>query len=208
MFNLELAICDWRRQLSRAGVRKSQLSELESHLREHVREQIGHGLTAEQAFAAATNRLGEPKALAREFSRAAGPGRPLQIVMLTLAAVVVAFVLFLGGAATFLCYNNPVDRVMIATAVLATVAVAFSWRLLLPLLPAIPELGKRVFAICIMVASAFAIATLYCQVIVLRSFAPVDGQMPAIGFFCMVPVALGFSSVVAFEEAARREFAE
>ena len=205
MFNLESAIAVWRRQMSGAGVRNGQLAELDSHLREHVQAQIRNGVTAEQAFISATNRLGDPKAIAREFRRTAEQRGPLQIFMLTLVALAVGFVLFLGGAATFLCYTKPVDRLVVALAVLCTIAVAFNWRLLLPVLPAIPNTRKRLMLILGSMGSCFAVATFYCQIIVPHFPGPGEGFLPALGYFTMIPVAIGFCCAIGFEEAARRQ---
>jgi hypothetical protein len=204
MFNLETAIVQWRHQMSGSGVRNGRLVELESHLREHVQEQVARGVAQEKAFAVAVQALGDPRILAREFGRAGSQRSPGQIIMITLAALFVAFVLFLGGAATFVCYTQPVERLTMVTAVLCTLAVAFNWRLLLRVLPPIPSTGKRLWMITVAMGVCFGIATFYCQVIVPHFSGPGEGLMPALGYFTMIPVAIGFCCVIGFEEAARR----
>jgi hypothetical protein len=52
-------------------------------------------------------------------------------------------------------------------------------------------------------ASAFGVATLYVQIIVPRVATPVEGMLPAVGYFAMVPVAIGFCLALGFEQAAR-----
>ncbi len=71
MFNLEQSIAAWRRQMLAAGVKnRNVLEELESHLREEVERQARSGAGAEQAFAMATQRIGQPAALQQEFAKA------------------------------------------------------------------------------------------------------------------------------------------
>jgi len=70
MFNLDQAIEQWRRQLAASGISSLEtLDELESHLREEVREQIAAGLNESQAFAIAVERIGEATALRGEFRK-------------------------------------------------------------------------------------------------------------------------------------------
>lgn len=69
MFNLENAIKQWRKRMSRAGVTSRALAELEEHLREAVKQHARAGANANKAFEMATRDLGEPKALGREFSK-------------------------------------------------------------------------------------------------------------------------------------------
>jgi hypothetical protein len=73
MFNLERAISKWRRQLAVGGIDSHEaLDELESHLREEIREQMAAGMSGAQAFAVAVERLGDASALKTEF-RKLGP---------------------------------------------------------------------------------------------------------------------------------------
>jgi len=73
MFNLEQSISDWRRRMLAAGVKNPNvLDELESHLREDVERQIQSGSSAEQAFEAAVQRIGQAGSLKREFAKVGG----------------------------------------------------------------------------------------------------------------------------------------
>ena len=79
MFNLEAQIKAWRAELTRTGLDNPQsLDELEGHLHEEVERQMRLGANAQQAFEAARGRLGDAKALKREFAKA-GRTRRLQI---------------------------------------------------------------------------------------------------------------------------------
>src|SRR5215831_17706302 len=77
MFDLELAISKWRGGMRSAGLKTpTLLDELESHLRDEVEQQMRSGLSAQQAFETAIQRIGQARALKTEFAKA-GPGRPL-----------------------------------------------------------------------------------------------------------------------------------
>ena len=73
MFNLETAITEWRRQMVAAGIKTPvPLEELESHLRDDIEQQMGSGVTDQQAFEAAVGRIGQADALDGEFKKADG----------------------------------------------------------------------------------------------------------------------------------------
>ncbi|NIS38757.1 hypothetical protein GWN91_06390 [Candidatus Saccharibacteria bacterium] len=68
MFSLNREIKKWRRKLYFTGAfQKSDIDELEAHLREEVEELIALGYSEEQAFHKATHRLGSPEILKTEF---------------------------------------------------------------------------------------------------------------------------------------------
>ena len=73
MFELEDAIMGWRQRMSGAGVKSPvPLEELESHLRDDIEQGMQSGLGAEQAFAAAVQRIGQAESLKGEFAKAGG----------------------------------------------------------------------------------------------------------------------------------------
>ncbi|EEF62682.1 permease prefix domain 1-containing protein [Pedosphaera parvula] len=70
MFNLEQAIIESRQQLARGGFNSREaLDELESHLRDDVGQQIQAGMSAQQAFDSATQRIGQADALRSEYGK-------------------------------------------------------------------------------------------------------------------------------------------
>jgi len=74
MFNIEEAIAEWRQQMRAAGIKTPvPLEELENHLREEIETQMRSGITAEQAFALADERIGNATRLREEFEKAADP---------------------------------------------------------------------------------------------------------------------------------------
>ena len=70
MFELEKEITGWKQAVDGDGVvTPEETSELESHLRESVASLGEKGLTEQEAFMVATNRLGYPLALQEEYSK-------------------------------------------------------------------------------------------------------------------------------------------
>src|SRR5690242_981903 len=64
MFDLNKSIANWRRQMSAAGIKNSEvLDELESHLREDIEQRICAGTAWEQALNAAIKQIGRPATL-------------------------------------------------------------------------------------------------------------------------------------------------
>src|SRR5438046_458845 len=67
-FNLEEAIAVWRKRMAAQAVKSREiLEELESHLRDDVEAQMKSGMSAQEGFEAAVERIGQPRALQREF---------------------------------------------------------------------------------------------------------------------------------------------
>ncbi|MGH7971941.1 MAG: permease prefix domain 1-containing protein [Limisphaerales bacterium] len=70
MFNLDQAILEWRRRLAAGGVKTPDvLDELESHLRDDVDQRVREGLSQQQAFEDAVQRLGQANVLKAEFKK-------------------------------------------------------------------------------------------------------------------------------------------
>ena len=91
MFNLDESISEWRRQMLAAGIKTPvPLSELESHLRDDVEQQMRSGLSAQQAFEAAAQGIGQAAVLECEFDKVGGMKRAKERAkhaILTLAGV-------------------------------------------------------------------------------------------------------------------------
>ena len=70
MFDVNEAIIRWREGLAQGeACGKSDLEELECHLREQIEELSRSGLSAEEAFWIAVHRIGETGSLTREFAK-------------------------------------------------------------------------------------------------------------------------------------------
>jgi hypothetical protein len=88
MFNLDESIKAWRHQVHREGLNHPDiLAELESHLRDDVREQMQSGADPAKAFALAVQRLGQPALLEQEFEKTVQPQERAKDAFLTLAGI-------------------------------------------------------------------------------------------------------------------------
>jgi hypothetical protein len=75
MFDLDQAIAEWRRQMLAAGIKSPvPLEELESHLRDHVEQQVRLGIDPQQAFNTAARQIGYANELKSEFKKTCGTG--------------------------------------------------------------------------------------------------------------------------------------
>ena len=104
MFNLEHAIAQWRQQLLNAGLESPvPLDELESHLRDDIAAQTRSGLEAQQAFAAAVERVGRASALKAEFEKVGNvkKARELKLMGTILVGTACFYALFVGVFALF-----------------------------------------------------------------------------------------------------------
>jgi hypothetical protein len=70
MFDLEQSIATWRRQMLAAGIKISALDELESHVREAIKQQCKLGIAERDAFKIAIGEIGSMKELRTEFAKA------------------------------------------------------------------------------------------------------------------------------------------
>ena len=67
-WSLEAALTQWRRAARGCGaIQRTHLEELEDHLRCEIDVLIGQGMGEEQAFAMASETMGDPRALAAEM---------------------------------------------------------------------------------------------------------------------------------------------
>jgi hypothetical protein len=83
MFNLDQAIAEWRRQMLAAGIKTPvPLEELESHLRDDIDQQMTSGLSEQQAFESAMQRIGHADALKSEFRKTCGTKRNVMFALL------------------------------------------------------------------------------------------------------------------------------
>ena len=73
MFELEHGIASWRQEMLAVGIKTPvPLDELESHLRDEIERQLRTGSSAEGAFKAAVQQLGQAHALRVEFNKTPG----------------------------------------------------------------------------------------------------------------------------------------
>lgn len=180
MFNLEMAIADWRRQMADGGLTDLKvLDELEAHLREDLAARMGMGEDGEGAFRAAVRRLGSSSALTAEFVKSGGGPRPSLFWVawargLTwLAGLAYFWILLMGVKALFHAETSLLERVLGATAVGLTPLSPWMGRLLYQFVPALRgDRARRVFQWACL-GSALVWMALYGLVVVPRLDFPV-----------------------------------
>ncbi len=70
MFNLDTAITEWRRQMLEAGIKTPvPLEELEIHLREEIERQLKSGLSEQEIFDSAVQKIGSAHTIQYEFEK-------------------------------------------------------------------------------------------------------------------------------------------
>jgi hypothetical protein len=202
MFNLDQAITEWRRQMDAVGIKTpSILDELESHLREDVERQMRSGIDAQKAFETAVQKIGPASALKHEFKKFT-LATVLEKLMVAVAVLFVAFGIFLSTVTVFFCYLTPGQRLVGFAGMGLTILAACAWPRVTPLLPIIHHKRKRQAIEVACLLAGFGICTLYMQVLV-NHFAYSGGMLPAIAFFGLFPIAVGFGVAAGLERAVR-----
>jgi hypothetical protein len=169
MFNLDKEISAWRTQMLAAGIQTPvPLDELESHLRDGIEQQFKSGLSPQQAFDAAVQRIGQANALKTEFATAAetvSPGilrrflafsKALSDVRQTgatqkiqrsfgwISVALVGFILCLTGYAFFKMELSVGQQIAVFGGVASTLFVGCGWRYVVSFVPFIVNRRKRV----------------------------------------------------------------
>jgi hypothetical protein len=202
MFKLDQSIIEWRRQMTAGGIKTASiLDELESHLREETERQLCSGMDAENAFQFAVRKIGPASALKHEFKKTT-VAAVLEKLMLAAAVLFVAFGVFLSGVAVIFCYLTPGERLAGFTGMGLSILTACLWPKVVPLLPVIHDKHKRSLIETACLLAGVGICTLYIQLLVHRFEVP-GGIVPAIGFFGLFPIAIGFGVAAGLERAAR-----
>jgi hypothetical protein len=148
MFNLEEKISEWRQQMLAAGIKTPvPLEELEIHLREEIERQMKSGLSAQQAFGIAVEKIGQASDLKMEFKKVSAPMEIQKIIKLagvTCVAVALVCQLLTCSPVVFVIIFAHGLRVSLMTRALALailvmpVAITFlSWKYNHRLLPVI-----------------------------------------------------------------------
>lgn len=203
MFNLDQAIIEWRRKMSAGGVNDpTVLDELESHVREEVERQMRAGVETQKAFELAVRKIGPASALKNEFRKSSGPVI-VEKLMLGAAVLVLAFGIFLSAVTIVFCYLTLAERITGAIAMTMTVVTAFAWPAFVSRLPGIRSKRKLHVAQILCLAAGFGVCTLHIQLVVNR-FVHADGMVPAVGFFGIFFIALGFAAAAGLDRASRK----
>jgi hypothetical protein len=204
MFNVDQAISEWRKRMAAQGIKSHEiLDELESHLRADVQERIRSGRDVSEAFQAAVQRIGQAPALKAEFAKTGRTRGALEKLMIAICIVFVAFILFLSSAAIILCFTALADRIAAGTAVICILLAAFGWPYVVPFLPAIAHKRKRIAVALGCILAGIGVATLFTQVILPHFGVPYEHQIPSVGFWIIVPMAIGLGLGCGIDQAGR-----
>jgi hypothetical protein len=155
MFDLEQSIADWRQRMLAAGIKTPvPLEELESHLREDIAQQMKSGLSAQQSFGSAVNKIGQAPELKREFKKVSAPMEIQKIIQLA-GVIFVAVTLFCPlflFLPFLLAHGLSLTAKMLGLAIYATTVstIVLSWRYNHKLLPVIRNqlLRRAVGIVC------------------------------------------------------------
>ncbi len=189
MFDLEKAIADWRKQMLAAGIRAPvPLEELENHLREEIEQRRKTGWEVQHAFENSVEHVGKARALNSEFKKN-GAASAAEILMIAVCAMFVGFITLLGGAAVVLCYTKWSDRATASAAMLCSIVVACRWRYIVPLLPVIADVRKRLAVSLAVIACGFAVPPFICDLVLPRG---IGGFLPptALWTFLLLTILL------------------
>jgi hypothetical protein len=204
MFDLGTAISEWRQQMAAGGIKTpAVLDELESHLREDIERQMQSGITGQAAFESAVKKIGPAGVLKSEFSKSNSTAAALEKLMLAVAALFVAFGIFLTSVTMIFCYGSFGERFAGFSALTALLVAVFGLPHATSFLPVIPNRRKRLFIEIVCLLLGFGATTFYVQVILPIFDFRGDGILPAIGFWGLLPIAIGLGLAAGFERAAR-----
>ena len=191
MFKLDQAIAEWRRQMLDAGIRTPvPLDELESHLHEEVERQMRARVGAEQAFRDAVQRMGQAQALKTEFAKAGKAPAALGKLMGSACVFLVGFILLLSGFTFFQMRMGLGEQIVAYLAVAITMVVACGWRYAVPFLPVFPNRRKRMVVGWACILFGFGCSFFLSNIILPRFEHDQNGQIPALGFWLVFPIAV------------------
>jgi hypothetical protein len=191
MFNLDQAIAQWRQQMLKAGLKSPvPLDELESHLRDDIQEQMRSGVSVKQAFEVATRRIGEAHALKSEFAKARKAPKAFRKLMGFACVVLVGFIFLLSGFTFSQMRLSPGEQILAYAAVAFTLVAACGWRFAVPFLPVIPNKRKRVAVGSACILFGFLCTSLFTNFVLPHFERNHDGQIPAVGFWAVFPIAV------------------
>jgi hypothetical protein len=207
MFNLDQAIAGWRRQMLAAGVQTPvPLEELESHLREDVDQQIRSGMSWQQAFETAVQRIGLPRALEAEFTKIAKlkqeRERRLKLLGLGLASLAYLTPLVLTAPHPWNSMRM-VERWLGLTAVGLTVVSMFSGLYLYRFLPVIREQRTRTRIQWGCTLPLFVWLVIFAYVL-LPKVEWTIGQVTVLTLWAICPLSLFGGLICGLDEAAQR----
>jgi CubicO group peptidase (beta-lactamase class C family) len=205
--DLEASIAAWRKRLLAAGLDTPELlDELESHLRDGIEAQLGDGLSEEQAFTSAAQKIGVPAEIREEFVKAAAEQeerlwRRGQISLLVLAgAVQLAIAGGLLGSSEML----PHEKLSALAALGISSCLAAVVRSGHRFFPAIAVQRKRQAAEVGIGLVIYAVAGVMARIFLVDEQASFGAFVVKMLWVCCPPLAVYFGIIGGFEAASRR----
>jgi len=213
MFDLDIAIAEWRRQMQAAGLKTPvPLDELESHLRDDIETQMRSGADTQQAFEAAVRRIGQAGRLRTEFEKAGETRRARERKLM--CAVIVGFAcfysLFVGACILFKLGSfsgvNLKQQMSAAAATVLTVILMVSGCFAHRFLPPVPHRRTRMGIYAAGGALLLIWLSVFYHLIMTRFELGLDQLVVAI-LWAWVPMGVFCGVIQGLEEAARRKSA-
>ena len=183
------------------------LDDLESHLREEVKQQMRGGSSVEEAFETAARRLGPARELQGEFARLGElrENRERRQILFGLGLSAVAYLspLVLAIPKPWI-HMNPTERWFGLAAVTLTVLTLFSGFLLYRFLPVIPDkrVRSRIQFACFLPVLVWVGVFAY---LILPRVDFTVGLLTGVIMWALYPLAIPVGLVVGLDEAARRK---
>jgi len=206
MFNLEMAIAEWRKQMAAGGIKNSEtLNELESHLRDEVERQNLAGRLDQQAFEVAAQRIGKSRELAPEFKKTKetdeAKERKFKLLLVVLAGMLYLLPFALSAPKPW-SGLDPVHRWLGFGSIALTVAAMFSGLFLRRFLPVVPDKRIRTRIQFVSVIPVFVWLLAFAFVI-LPQLELTIGQVTVATLWAISPLAIFGGLTFGLDEAAR-----
>lgn len=134
IFDLEQSIAQWRRQMLTARIELSTLTELESHLREEIGNQIKSGQSPQTALETAIKSMGRGVELKKEFKKA---GAPLAVRMVKLMSIGCGAISFMFSLWVLRFLFSEIELIPIILGLIAVATSYLFWKYSYKFLPAI-----------------------------------------------------------------------
>jgi len=181
------------------------MDELESHLREDMEQQVRAGLSAQQAFEAAVQRIGQAEALEAEFAKMVEPEetRERKLKLLCIVFTVLAYLApFALNVPKPWSGMNATEQWLGLAAVALTVLSPFSGLYIHRFLPIIPD--KRVRT-CVQFASVLPVLIWPCvfTFVILPRVELTIGQVNVATLWAISPLAVFGGLILGLDEAAQ-----
>jgi hypothetical protein len=207
MFNLEMAIAEWRKQMAAGGIKNGEtLNELESHLRDEVERQRLAGRLDQQAFEVAAQGIGKSKELAPEFKKTkeTDETKERKFKLLFVGIVGVLYLLpFALSVPKPWSGLDPVHRWLGLGAIALTVVSMFSGLFLRRFLPVIPDKRIRTKIQFASVIPVFFWIIVFAFLILPR-LELTFGQVTVATLWAISPLAIFGGLTFGLDEAARQ----